>query len=912
MVDIIRKLIPKSLLVLAIVSIATVSIHAMPPPDERSSLERQNGGAKSLAAEPTSIDGIFQNKGNIVTLIENWGYVGGYKYNLPSGEWPRNSGHSYLAEILYWVGGVTAAGDTLMVNSTDDMQAIKMPVNGTDQYRVLLSTDTSRYIEYDETDTVGLGLSNPAFGWRVWDPISESWEYNQPYNSLTSDFVQAGPTSLQDSHYRMNDVALGSSLLGLEMTHTVLQWNYCYNEDFMFVLLEITNTSVEDYTDFAFGLYCDIDVGGDDGMGSNGRQEDMVAYDTTENLAYIYDNIGIDPGWGPTVKTGVMGTKLLETPNDIGMTAFRTDDWAYLPTDDAGRFAMANSTQFDAPLPPTDQFYVQCVRGIDLPAGSTVRVVYALIAGADPADFEDNAAMAQELYDYNFVGPQPPPTPSLSARASDSKVYLYWNDTSEVGVDPLTLVNDFAGYKLYRSDNQGKTWGNVIWNTGNDCLDVDYTPLAAYSVINPGDPMPHSFIDTGLYNGVEYWYCLSAFDTGDSTMDPLQSGFGLAGQSENVIAVTPRSNSAGFYEASATVTHDYLGTDNPSDGEVIPVVFDQTATAGGEFQVVFSDGMSQSYWHLINVGTGDTVLADQTATSGDPNLEEIVDGIRVLVYDGELEPRSLAQTGFGGSDTTLALGTYSGPVLPYWTGVPDYAFGREQYRGTYELRYSTDPTMAVSLWEGFDGVPYAQTPVPFEVWNTSTNQRVSLMLDEWPVDGAWDAYSDLIVVNVPYDPLGDLTASAFPYIVGWRFSLDADSFAPVEGDVFTIEGAPVNGPDDVFSFKIDGVNSTAAGEQMQNIRVVPNPYFVQYSSMVETSEGESVLQFQKLPDRCTIRIYNLAGDLIRTLDHSDDDGSGTCEWDLRSSAQRLVASGMYLYHVESDYGDFLGRFAVVK
>ena len=82
--------------------------------------------------------------------------------------------------------------------------------------------------------------------------------------------------------------------------------------------------------------------------------------------------------------------------------------------------------------------------------------------------------------------------------------------------------------------------------------------------------------------------------------------------------------------------------------------------------------------------------------------------------------------------------------------------------------------------------------------------------------------------------------------------------------------------------------------------------------MVETAEGESELQFQRLPSECTIRIYNLAGDLMRTLNHYDDDGSGMCEWNLRSTANRQVASGMYLYHVESGYGEYVGRFAVIK
>ena len=130
------------------------------------------------------------------------------------------------------------------------------------------------------------------------------------------------------------------------------------------------------------------------------------------------------------------------------------------------------------------------------------------------------------------------------------------------------------------------------------------------------------------------------------------------------------------------------------------------------------------------------------------------------------------------------------------------------------------------------------------------------------------------------------------------------------GDVLTVEGSPLFGPDDVFSFKLDGVSSSAASVSLKNIKVVPNPYIAHYSAMVETGEGESILEFQKVPDKCTIRIYTLAGDLVKTIDH--DDGSGTARWDLMSKDNIQVASGIYLFHVESSYGEHLGRFAVIR
>lgn len=81
--------------------------------------------------------------------------------------------------------------------------------------------------------------------------------------------------------------------------------------------------------------------------------------------------------------------------------------------------------------------------------------------------------------------------------------------------------------------------------------------------------------------------------------------------------------------------------------------------------------------------------------------------------------------------------------------------------------------------------------------------------------------------------------------------------------------------------------------------------------MVETSPGESILTFTGVPDRCTIRIYTLAGELIQTL-VNDDPAAGAVYWDLLSQDRIQIASGIYLFHVESPYGEHLGRFAIVK
>lgn len=885
----------------------------VPPPHRVAGDQPTDGPMRSPA--PITVDRIIQDQGNIVTTVDNYGYIGGWSYyDLPSGEYPRNSGHDYIGEIMYWMGGVTDDGDTLVANTEDDFQAIPSLINSTNENLILLSTDTTRYYEYSLNDTVGAGIGNPAHGWRIWSGEANDWVYTDNYVPAEDTVVEGGPIAVQESHYRFADDALGSPVMGLEMTHTILQWNYCYNEDFMFVIIEITNASDNDYHDFSFGLYTDIDVGGPDGTGENGRLGDLVGSDSTANLGWIYDADGYDVGWGRSVETGIMGTKYLEIsyPDDtgrvyLGMTAFRTGDWALVPEDDEGRFDLINSNEFDASLPPTDQYYIQCTHGIELAAGTTIRVVYAIIAGEDEADFRANADLAQQLYDNRFVGPQPPPTPTLRVQAGDHKVYLAWDDAAQTGADPLSGVNDFAGYKLYRSSNLGKSWGREDREAETDCRTLDYDRIAEWEVADPSDPIARSYIDTGLVNGLEYWYCLSAYDIGDTILgvEALQTGFGSPA-APNIVAVMPRTDPAGFYEAAGTVEHVYSGLEEPSAGSVYPTVFDRSALLGADYAVVFQDDPDASFWHLINVTTGDTVLANQTMVSEDPEMYAVAEGLRVVVRDADIVPRSMTQTAQGGAEATLIV-----PDEYFYGTVPGYfydvTFGHQHYRSTYELRYTGDSTLAPALNDPV-GVGLAWS-VPFQAWNVSTNQRVALAVYDFGLDGAWDPWDLIIIIDYPYDPVTDPFETAWPYYFSWFFGFDDAVYDPAVGDVFTIQGPLLNGPDDSFTFSVDGVNDVRAKQQLSNIKVVPNPFYA-HAIDWEQRQGDQKIEFQHLPDACTIRIYTLSGDLVKTLDHND--GSGTEAWNLLSDRQQQVASGIFIYHVESQYGDRVGRFAVVK
>ncbi|MBW6514071.1 MAG: hypothetical protein K0B87_04885 [Candidatus Syntrophosphaera sp.] len=128
---------------------------------------------------------------------------------------------------------------------------------------------------------------------------------------------------------------------------------------------------------------------------------------------------------------------------------------------------------------------------------------------------------------------------------------------------------------------------------------------------------------------------------------------------------------------------------------------------------------------------------------------------------------------------------------------------------------------------------------------------------------------------------------------------------------------------------------TAAREDMDKIYVVPNPYLGRSNfdgRRENDSKGDKSrrLWFINLPERCVIRIYTLAGDLVKEIAH---DGayqadvltiskaasaglapSGMHDWDLLSRHRQIIAPGVYLYAVENKANGKtrVGKFVIIK
>lgn len=112
------------------------------------------------------------------------------------------------------------------------------------------------------------------------------------------------------------------------------------------------------------------------------------------------------------------------------------------------------------------------------------------------------------------------------------------------------------------------------------------------------------------------------------------------------------------------------------------------------------------------------------------------------------------------------------------------------------------------------------------------------------------------------------------------------------------------------------VPHAAARDDPAQVWVVPNPFRGSAEWDRRPTLREPVtrhIDFMGLPRaRCTIKIWSLAGDFVAQIDHDGSSGDGQASWDLVSRNGQDIASGIYLFSVDSALGHKVGRFVVIR
>lgn len=117
----------------------------------------------------------------------------------------------------------------------------------------------------------------------------------------------------------------------------------------------------------------------------------------------------------------------------------------------------------------------------------------------------------------------------------------------------------------------------------------------------------------------------------------------------------------------------------------------------------------------------------------------------------------------------------------------------------------------------------------------------------------------------------------------------------------------------------------SVSKKINDVAVVPNPYRTDMNYTLESGgyeglnsrwdETKRLVKFINLPEKCTIKIFSLAGDLVRTVEHDGGSGSfprGDRDVELLSESNRALASGIYIFTVESSLGLQTGKFVIIR
>ncbi|MEZ4748245.1 MAG: T9SS type A sorting domain-containing protein [Calditrichia bacterium] len=216
--------------------------------------------------------------------------------------------------------------------------------------------------------------------------------------------------------------------------------------------------------------------------------------------------------------------------------------------------------------------------------GESDTLIFAVVFGDNQADLISNARRAKTLYDTNWEVVKAPDAPVVESFAGDRKVTLVWDNHAEKDTQ-------FEGYKIYRSADNGKSWGSSSFKDFGG--GVHYVPLAQYDLENgvtgnyrtlpefawfdlgedswvplrrtvevdsfeyfsPGDTV-NMFIDRDVVNGIKYLYYIAAYDSGNGITGPLEN--------------TPATNPLEKNNTVSVVPYGAVSTQNLDGVRVVP------------------------------------------------------------------------------------------------------------------------------------------------------------------------------------------------------------------------------------------------------------------------------------------------------------------------------------------------------
>ena len=545
-----------------------------------------------------------------------------------------------------------------------------------------------------------------------------------------------------------------------------------------------------------------------------------------------------------------------------------------------------------------------------------------------------------KVYNSGFQGPIPPPPSKLTARGLDRSVKLSWDNFAESAKDPIipdSLGKPFYGYRLLRASSKAGPYTEIGRWTKDSIIVHEY--------LDKGTDIG------GLKNNVRYYYQILSFDEGAKLLklDPMESRAVDGVNAQSVVPSTEPSNAASQGSGGSLLSGTLGDVSAPKLVPLSPTNFNNLMS-GQTIQVKLSattDGVK----YYLPVTFSDSLSGRLENDVIDPNL--FVDGSASIagIKEGEAVIHDLFSIGAtdihipyrfeqlseryhivpiieasDGADVPIILDdslkfTGINSYSPYTSAakevILEFTSIGVDTASTVFLRYI--PYLNVTVTDVATGLPATDWQIRSTGARVSTSQSYNGKASRYYLSGTlsngeqWEFGSwlsiyqskiafDLTDRGVGSGKTGTLFLWASSHKRGTRDFQVGDKVDikwqggvkatfPQEA-VVTLVGAP-------------GTRTEVTGEMMEKIRIVPNPYLARQ----EAERGERQLYFNYLPDQCTIRIYTIALDLVKTIYHQ---GGSREVWNLQTEGGQIVASQMFFAYIESANGaKTIKKFSVI-
>jgi hypothetical protein len=579
--------------------------------------------------------------------------------------------------------------------------------------------------------------------------------------------------------------------------------------------------------------------------------------------------------------------------------------------------------------------------------GETERFSMALIFGMDTDDLFRRKRTVQQIYNASYHFAKPPDKPQVKAVAGTGRVTLYWDTRAEQTFDAFYQKYNFEGYRVYRSTESNFLQVQIITDafgkatyrqpiaqfdlvdgvTGLHPIDVN----GAKFYLGDDSGLQHSFIDSTVQNGQQYYYAVCSYDQGFTTTTITGQFIGIPpsectsvikvdinGQVKtdvNTAAVIPRAPSAGYIPGKITTA-----ASGPATGNVqIQLIDPDSISNNHNYVLSFVDSTAfhnnpNPWYTLVDMTARDTLLS-MVRLKTTQDVSTVMQGFAVQINNAQAVAVSGTSWKVGNSNLVAQVGFDA-------RYAPALQARRVNLPSDYDITFTQPGQGDMSFPSSSFSTVGTQSNITIRDVTNGINHVQFIFYDN-NADGLFNAGDAVFVV------CGDsatLPAADFPTASkSWSLTFIQDTtippskqILPKPGDVFHIATTKPYRTGETVRFQTTspGLDQAKAVTDLNRILVVPNPYVGAASwepQPLSVGRGDRLIYFIHLPHQCTIRIYTISGRLVQTLQHQEGIDDGQEPWNLVSRDGMNIAFGVYVYHVDAPgIGTYVSKFAVVK